>query len=141
MRKEIISFISENKIASITCLNENGLPYCFHCFYAFDAQNYFLFFKSSLSTQHAKFLLNNPNVAGSILPDKINFTALKGAQFSGKLIDKYPANVSPSAFYHKHLPMALTKPGQVWTIKLEELKMTDNSLLFGKKLEWHIKRE
>jgi len=135
--KEISLFIKENKIASIACIDENNNPYCFNCFYVFDEMNFLLFFKSSLETYHSRSLSKRQNVAGSILPDKINLVALKGIQFTGTIItDNFPGNINPDSFFHKRLPLALVKPGHVWCIQLEMVKMTDNTNIFGKKLKW-----
>lgn len=137
MKKELINFIKENKIASISCVDSDSKPYCFHCFYVFDEKNYIIFFKSSLNTHHAKLLSNNQNIAGSILPDKIDFLALKGIQFTGTILtSNFPNNINPELYYHKKLPFALAKPGHVWFIRLEMVKMTDNTNIFGKKLRW-----
>jgi uncharacterized protein YhbP (UPF0306 family) len=35
------------------------------------------------------------------------------------------------------IPFALAKPGDVWCIQLEMIKMTDNTQVFGKKLMWN----
>ncbi|MBC7913132.1 MAG: pyridoxamine 5'-phosphate oxidase family protein [Pyrinomonadaceae bacterium] len=137
MKKEIIQFIKENKIASISCVDRDHKPYCFHCFYVFDEINNLLFFKSSLSTHHSKLLSNNPNIAGSILPDKMDFMALKGIQFTGTIIQSnFPHHINPELYYHKKLPLALAKPGHVWFAQLEMVKMSDNTNIFGKKLKW-----
>lgn len=133
----IDKFISENKIAAICCTDKQSNPYCFHCFYVFDSKNHLLFFKSSSETFHARLLLDNPGVAGSILPEKIEFLALKGIQFTGKVLyDEIPDKISPEAFYYKRLPLGLTKPGKIYCIQLESIKLTDNSVIFGKKFEW-----
>ena len=137
MKKEISDFIKGNKIASIACADSSGRPYCFHCFYVFDEVNCVLFFKSSLNTHHSKLLANNPYVAGSILPSRIDFLALKGVQFTGTIIkDTIPGNINPELFYHKKLPLSLAKPGHVWFLQLEMIKMSDSTNLFGKKLRW-----
>ena len=137
MKKEISTFIKENKIASIACIDENSNPYCFNCFYIFDETNYLLFFKSSSETYHSKALSKRQNVAGTILPDKIDFIALKGIQFTGTVItENFPGNISPDSYFHKKMPLALAKPGRVWCIQLEMVKMTDNTNIFGKKLRW-----
>ncbi|MEJ6980345.1 pyridoxamine 5'-phosphate oxidase family protein [Pedobacter sp. P351] len=137
MKKEILNFIKENKIATIACSDENNKPYCFHCFYIFDEINNMLFFKSSLNTYHSKAIINNPGIAGSILPNKIDFIALKGIQFTGIILTKdFPDDVNPNHYYHKKLPLALAKPGNVFCIKLEMVKMSDNTNIFGEKLLW-----
>ena len=137
MDKTIINFINENKIASICCIDEHNTPHCFHCFYAFDEKNYLLFFKSSISTLHSGLLTENSNIAGSILPDKINYLALKGIQLKGRIIcDTSALQLDPDTFYHKKNPLALAKAGNVWCIELLKIKMSDNTSFFGRKLNW-----
>ncbi|MDB5012938.1 MAG: hypothetical protein JWQ25_1140, partial [Daejeonella sp.] len=98
-------------------------------------------FKSSASSYHSTLLSKNTAVAGTILANKIEWLSLKGIQFTGKVLDNsFPHPVKPQTYYHKVFPLAVAKPGDVWCIKLEMIKMTDNSQVFGKKLEWH-KRE
>lgn len=135
--KTIENFIKENKIASICCIDEQNKPHCFHCFYAFDEKNCCLFFKSSLSSLHSKLLAENSNIAGSILPQKPDFLALKGIQITGAVLSEFASmQIDPDAFYHKKFPLALAKPGKVWCIELLKIKMTDNTNFFGKKLCW-----
>lgn len=137
MQKEISNFLKECRIASIACIDADNKPYSFHCFYAFDESNNLLFFKSSANTYHSKFMGDEIPVSGSILPDKIDIIALKGIQFTGIIKTKdFPVGLNPDLYYHKKLPLALAKQGQVWCIQLQMIKMTDNTNLFGKKLKW-----
>ena len=134
----ISGFITENKIASISCIDNSNKPWCFHCFYVFDINNQLLFFKSSKQTRHATLLSKNFAVAGSILPQKLEFLALKGIQFTGTVLySAIPDQIDAESYYHRRLPLGLTKPGDVYCIQLETIKMTDNSRIFGKKLEWN----
>jgi uncharacterized protein YhbP (UPF0306 family) len=136
--RRIVDFIKENKILTICCTDQNNKPYCFHCFYAFDEENYLLFFKSSTDSFHTALLAQNPVIAGSILPEKIELMALKGIQLTGTVLyNDFPCHNSPENIYHKKFPFAVVKPGHVWCIQVEALKMTDNTNVFGKKLEWH----
>jgi uncharacterized protein len=135
---EISDFITENKIAAVCCVDSKHRPYTFHCFYAFDELNQLLFFKSSPETFHSQLLSENPHVAGSILPAKLEMLALKGVQFTGKILfEGIPDQLNPEVFFHVRLPLALTKPGKVYCIQLETIKMTDNSKIFGKKFLWN----
>lgn len=137
MRKEITTFIKENKIASFCCVDDNNAPHCFNCFYLFDDQYQLLFFKSSENTQHSKIMATSYRIAGSILPDKLDFITMKGIQFSGiVLTENFPGDIKPEIFYHKKLPFAFAKPGKVWCVQLETIKMTDSTNVFGKKLRW-----
>ena len=142
MKKEISNFIKENKIASIACIDEKNTPYSFHCFYVFDEKNQLLFFKSSSNTYHSSCLSHTDSVAGSILPSKINFIALQGIQFTGRVIhENFPDNINLELYFHTKLPLALAKPGQVYCIQLETVKMTDNTQIFGKKSLWERSTE
>jgi uncharacterized protein YhbP (UPF0306 family) len=137
MDKYIINFINENKIASICCNDEKNNPHCFHCFYAFDEKNYLLFFKSSISTLHSVLLSEGSIIAGSILPEKINYLALRGIQLRGRIIcDISALKMDPDTFYHTKNPIALAKAGKVWCIELLKVKMSDNTRFFGSKLNW-----
>jgi len=137
LNNDISSFIADNKIASICCIDSSNNPWCFHCFYVFDVKNQLLFFKSSTRSRHAALLSRNPVVSGSILPEKLEVLALKGIQFTGSVLNTaIPDQIDPELFYHKRLPLGLIKPGNVYCIQLETIKMTDNSKVFGKKSEW-----
>lgn len=137
MRKELSDFIGENKIATICCLDREGKPYCFNCFYVFEPVQKLLFFKSSEKTFHAQSLKVNPEISGTILPQKSNVLALKGLQFTGQVLyDDFPSEISPANYYHKYNPMALAKAGEVWCVQLSKAKMTDSTRVFGEKLIW-----
>jgi uncharacterized protein len=137
MNEKIIQFIEKQRVATICCVDNEGKPYCFSCFYAFDNDKRLLYFKSSRTSSHAAFLENNPSVAGTIQPDKLNVLAIQGIQFTGTV---YEANETTAAdsksVYHKKYPFALAMPGEVWIIEPTFIKMTDNSLGFGKKIVW-----
>ena len=138
MKKRIADFIKDNKVLTLSCLDEHNKPYCFHCFYAFDEENYLLFFKSSTQAFHSSLLAQNPQVAGGILPDNIEYLALKGVQLTAKVLyNDIPCGIHADDFYHKKFPFALARPGHVWCLQLESVKMTDNTHVFGKKLIWN----
>ncbi len=135
--KNIIEFIDSQKCLSLCCLKPNNLPYCFSCFFAFNSNEMMLYFKSSSNTNHIEYLKLNQLLAGTILPDKLRNLVVQGIQFEGKLIleDEIKLNKA-SKFYHKKYPFALVIPGEVWTIQIESIKMTDSTKGFGTKLYW-----
>ena len=137
MNKTIIQFIQEQTCAGICCIDETGKPYCFSCFYAFNAEKGLLYFKSSKESHHAALLMKNPAVAGTILPDKLSTLIVKGLQFEGIVLGKeHPLVKNASVFYHKAKPMALAVPGEIWIVSIDRIKMTDSTLGFGKKIKW-----
>lgn len=142
MNERIVDFIKHQRVATVCCVEEENIPYCFSCFYAFDEERQLLYFKSGTNAHHSRILLYNSLIAGTIQQDKLNSLAIKGIQFSGRILDPATDLCSQAeAVYHKRFPFALAMPGNVWTIQPEVIKMTDNTLSFGKKLHWQLHEE
>lgn len=138
MNEKIAAYISKQTCGNLACVDEQGNSWCFSFFYSFDEEAGLLYYKSSTDTRHSIIIHTNPKVSGTILPDKLNFLAIKGIQFEGVVLSADdPMAVNASAHYHQKHPMALAMAGQVWTIRLDHLKFTDNALGFGKKLNWN----
>lgn len=137
MNKTIREFIEKQKSCTLCCIDETGKPYCFSCFYVFNEEQGLLYFKSSPKSKHSGILLNNPFVAGTILPDKLNLIVIKGIQFEGTVL---PLNhflvEQAAAYYYKKNPAAVAIPGDIWIVKIENIKMTDSTFGFGKKITW-----
>ena len=137
MNERISEFISKQTCGTLACVDETGSTWCFSFFYSFDEENKLLFYKSSNDTRHSIIIHGNPKVSGTILPDKLNFMAIKGVQFEGVILSADdPLAAQASAHYHKKHPVALAMNGEVWTIRLDHVKFTDNTLGIGKKLNW-----
>ena len=139
MNERIVDFINHQRVATVCSVDAENKPHCFTCFYAFDAERMLIYFKSGSNAHHSQLLLKNPVVAGTIQPDKLNPLAIKGIQFTGRILDPNDELCSQAdAVYHKRFPFALAMPGEVWTLQPETIKMTDNTLSFGKKLHWSL---
>lgn len=139
MNERITQFLQAQKVATVCCVDEENHPYCFNCFYAFDESRLLLYFKTSAATRHAHLLASHPTVAGTIQQDKLNTLAVRGIQFTGQVIDlDDPRAGHASASYHNHFPFAAARKGDVLTIQLTAIKMTDNTLSFGKKILWEL---
>lgn len=133
----IDNYISQQTAASICCMNEKGMPYCFSCFYAYDGKEHLLYYKSSVDTRHSIYLRSNPHIAGTILPDKLKKLLVKGVQFEGELLpEDHTLSKNAATQYYLQNPMAVAVPGIVWTIRIDHIKMTHSSLGFGKKISW-----
>ncbi|MCX6205800.1 MAG: pyridoxamine 5'-phosphate oxidase family protein [Bacteroidetes bacterium] len=137
MNEHFNSFLEENTCASFACLDAQGHPYCFTCFYAVDLKEGLLYFKSSSDSNHAGYLKSNQFVAGTILPDKLNKLQVKGIQFEGTVLE-FDDILTKSAglHYYKTNPMAVAMAGEIWTVQLNRVKYTDSTLGFGKKIIW-----
>ncbi len=137
MNKNIIQFINDQTCASVCCVDEQGNPYCFSCFYAFNSVDGLLYFKSSPASRHSSIISKKPFIAGTIQPDKLNILQVKGIQFEGIVLkENHPFTKQASGFYYKKHPIALAMSGEIWTIQMNSIKMTDSSMGFGKKINW-----
>jgi uncharacterized protein len=71
------------------------------------------------------------------LPDKLSKLSVKGIQFEGELLaQNAEAAEGAAGKYHMKFPYALAMSGTVFAIQINYMKMTDNSLGFGTKIEW-----
>lgn len=137
MNKTIVDFLKSQTCATISCISDNAHPYSFICFYVFDAKDGLLYFKSSPTTDHIKFLEQNLLVSGTILPDKLNKLVVKGVQFNGIFLNALdPLSIKAESHYYKGVPMAMAMKGNVFTIKINSIKMMDSSRIFGSKILW-----
>ncbi len=137
MNENISRYLSQQTCATIGCTDEQGMPYCFNCYYAFNEEEGLLYFKSSEDAYHMQLMKQNHRVAGTILPDKLSKLVIKGVQLQGELLDtENPLAHKAAMMYHQKHPLSLAVPGKVWTIRFNALKMTDSTLGIGKKICW-----
>lgn len=137
MNNTIQEFLHHQKAASVCCTDVDGHPYCFSCFYAFDAEEGLLYFKTGASSHHTPLMKLHPDLAGTILPNQLELLGIKGVQWEGVLLPTdHPLTKNASVFYHKKYPFARAKPGDVYTVQINHIKMTDSSRIFATKTHW-----
>ncbi len=134
----INSFLEESKVLSY-CSALNNIPYCVSCFYTHlnKDESKYLIFKSNENAEHVRKARKSTTVAGTILADNSTIGQVKGIQFKGVIMQT--EGIMLDAFkkaYYKRFPFARTMSGSIWAIELIGIKMTDNTLGFGKKLIW-----
>ncbi len=138
MDSTIQKFILSQKAASLCCVDDAGHPYCFTCFYAFNAEEGLLFFKTSAASHHTEVMLQNSSLAGTIMPDKLNALAIQGVQWEGRLLPpQHQSSKRWATHYYKRFPFALAMPGDVYAVQIDHIKMTDNTKGFGTKIHWY----
>jgi uncharacterized protein YhbP (UPF0306 family) len=137
MDKRIQDFISNQSVFSL-CTSRDNVPYSAICVYAYLKEINALVFSSEENTRHITEALINPQISGTILPEKIELINAKGVQFTGVLSTKPDENKLSDAkkIYYAKYPFALLKKGRLWLVHIHSVKMTDNSLGFGTKLLW-----
>jgi uncharacterized protein YhbP (UPF0306 family) len=135
--QHINHFASAQTVANVCCHDDRGALHCFSCYFVYDAEHQCLHFKTSDDTLHMQLLLKHPHVAGTILPDKLNKLKVQGIQFSGVLTDLTESEDRQAGKqYYAKYPLAMAMDGKLRTIRINWIKMTDNTLGFGTKLVW-----
>lgn len=136
MDEKIQFFLDGQKNLSF-CTAVDNTPYCASCFYSYVSEGNFIVFKSDKNTKHIANAHINDKVAGTILPDVDKVGTIRGIQFSGKfIIPEGDLLVQAKKKYYSKYPFALAMGGDLWAIELLFVKMTDNTLGFGKKSIW-----
>ncbi|MBN1840401.1 MAG: hypothetical protein JW802_10215 [Campylobacterales bacterium] len=134
MLEPIIStFIKKHHLLSLAT-SCNNQPYCASCFYAFIESVPTLIIATDVQkTRHGKEALANEKVAGIIALETNIVGKIQGVQFTGIFQE---ANEREKKTYLKRFPYALALSPTLWSIHITYLKFTDNTLGFGKKLEF-----
>lgn len=136
MDENIINYIGKNKVFTLATTVSN-VPYCANCFYAFDEKRNTLIFLSADATFHIQEAIQNKSVAGTIQNGVTEVAQLQGIQFKGNFI--LPNTKEQEEFYncyYEQFPFAKEISSPIWGVKLNWIKMTDNTLGFGTKLIW-----
>jgi uncharacterized protein len=129
----INTFLEANRCLTLCTATADGV-WCANCYFAYNEQKAILVIKSSEDSRHTVQALQNPAVAGTILPDKLETISIKGIQFTAAF--KKCADDTEKEIYYKKYPFARAISGDFWLLKLQTVKYTDNTLGFGKKIYW-----
>ncbi len=88
-------------------------------------------------TRHGQMTGLKAQVAGTVNGQPKTVALIRGVQFAGEIrrLDEEESAV-PRAQYNRRFPVARMLSAPMWEIRLNEVKFTDNTLGFGKKLHW-----
>lgn len=119
------------------CVARDNRPWCANAFYVFDPERVAFYLLTDPASRHGEISGAVAPVAGTVNGQNKTVALIRGVQFSGelRLLDGDEAK-HRRASYCRRFPVALAMPTPVWEIRLDELKFTDNTLGFGKKLHW-----
>ena len=132
--ERIIRFLKRHHVLNLATVSQAGLPYCAACFYAYDKERNRLIFTSDNTTRHAQEMAENASVACAITLETRIVGKVQGAQICG--IAKR-GDEEDKRIYIKRFPYAVAAPLNIWAIEPTFIKLTDNTLGFGKKLIWN----
>ena len=132
--KRIVDFIKRHHVLNLATVSGSGEPYCAACFYAYDKERNRLIFTSDDSTRHAQEMLQNKSVACAIPLETRIVGKVQGAQICG-IAER--GDEKDKMVYIKRFPYAAVAPLNIWAVEPTFIKLTDNTLGFGKKLIWN----
>jgi uncharacterized protein YhbP (UPF0306 family) len=131
--KRIVDFIKRHHVLTLATVSGKGEPYCAACFYAYDKERNRLIFTSDDTTRHAQEMIQNSNVACGITLETRVVGKVQGIQICGVAMR---GDEEDKRLYIKRFPYAALAPLNLWAIEPTYMKLTDNTLGFGKKLIW-----
>lgn len=134
--EKIIKFINKHHVLTLATSVDNR-PWCANCFYVYLENEQSLVFTSDDETQHAQEALINPHVSGSIVLETDIVGKIRGIQFAGEMYKpEEELHKKAKQKYLKRFPYASIMKTNLWVVRLDRIKLTDNRLGFGKKLNW-----
>lgn len=133
MDERFVKFIKKHHVLTLATVNAAGEPYVANCFYAYDTKRNILIFTSDTTTRHGAEMAANGCVAISIVLETRIVGRVQGVQIVGKA-ERGDDEARKS--YIKRFPYAVAAPLELWMVRPSMMKLTDNTLGFGKKLIW-----
>jgi len=131
--RRITRFIKRHHLLTL-CTSEDNKPYAASCFYIYIEEENALIVASDSNTKHMQQARMQNIIAGTIATETIFTGRIKGIQFIGRILSVSEEDLRLK--YIKRFPVAMFMPLLLWRIDLSFIKMTDNSLGFGKKIIW-----
>ena len=133
MDERFIKFIKKHHVLTLATVNGEGMPYVANCFYAFDTKRNLFVFTSDLATRHGAEMAANSSVALSIVLETRIVGRVQGLQVTGRALR---GDDEARKCYIKRFPYAAAADLEIWMVAPTMMKLTDNTLGFGKKLVW-----
>ena len=133
MDERFIKFIKKHHVLTLATVNGEGMPYVANCFYAFDTKRNLFVFTSDLATRHGAEMAANSSVALSIVLETRIVGRVQGLQVTG---EAKRGDDEARKYYIKRFPYAAAADLELWMVEPTMMKLTDNTLGFGKKLVW-----
>ena len=131
--KHIVKFINKHHVLTLATVDDDGMPYVANCFYAYDSARNLFIFTSDTTTRHGGHMATTPHVALSIPLETRIVGRVQGIQICG-IAERGDSEAHTT--YIKRFPYAAVAPLTLWAVRPTMIKLTDNTLGFGKKLIW-----
>jgi len=133
---KIQEFLVQNHVVSLAIKDDEGL-WAASCFYALDTAQARLIVLTSQTTRHGQQMLIQPRLAGTVAQQPQHLREIRGLQFTAhaELLDGIPRQDALGIYTRRH-PLAMLKRTDVWAIRLDGVKYTDNHYVFAQKMCW-----
>lgn len=133
---KIQEFLVQNHVVSLAIKDDKGL-WAASCFYALDTAQARLIVLTSQTTRHGQQMLIQPRLAGTVAQQPRHLREIRGLQFTAhaELLDGIPRQDALGIYTRRH-PLAMLKRTDVWAIRLDGVKYTDNHYVFAQKMCW-----
>lgn len=119
------------------CVGSGDDLWCANCFYTFDERQVAFYLMTEANTRHGEMMLRYPRVAGTVNGQPKSVLLIKGVQFLGEIaLLEGQEGADARSRYNTRFPISRGSNAPVWKLSLNEMKMTDNALGFGKKHLW-----
>ena len=119
------------------CVARDDELWCANAFYVYDPDNVVFYLLSDEKTRHCQMTGERAKVAGTVNGQPKTVALIRGVQFKGEIRRLHgDEEAEMRKRYVKRFPVARMLSAPVWEIRPDELKFTDNTLGFGKKLYW-----
>ena len=137
----IIEFIKEHHLAALAATDGTEI-WSWHAFYVLLEEEMSFVITSEEKTRHIGIFRQGQSdiVTGAIGLETEQIGLIRGVQFNARMelcAESYVNRYRLS--YLRRFPYAILKGGDLWILRITEIKFTDNRLGFGKKIIW--KRE
>ena len=131
--ERIVKFIKKHHVLTLATTNSQGEPYTANCFYAYDSKRNKLIFTTDDDTRHGREMIERCKVAVNIVLETRVVGRVQGLQICGQAMR---GDDEAKKSYIKRFPYAMAMPLNLWMVEPTMMKLTDNTLGFGKKLIW-----
>ena len=131
--ERIVKFIKRHHVLTLATTDEQGMPYVANCFYAYDKERNLFVVTSDTTTRHGGHMELRADVALSIVLETRIVGRIEGLQVCATA---ERGDDKARSCYIKRFPYAAVAPLSLWMLRPTMMKLTDNTLGFGKKLIW-----
>ena len=119
------------------CVGREDALWCANAFYVYDRERVAFYLLSDTKSRHGEMAGQKARVAGTVNGQTKTVARIRGVQFAGELrLVEAPEIEALRERYNRRFPVARVMSSPLWEIRLDEIKFTDNTLGFGKKLAW-----